>query len=232
MKRINRRLWFWLGGGVLGLVLSAALVGGTVFAQEGTATPTTSANDLFQTFIDRLAQNLGISTDQLNQALSKTEQQTIDDAVSSGRLSQQQADALKQQIASGQTLAPLHELFGFGHGGCGVDASAIASVLGITPQQLQTELQSGKTLKQVIADHGKSVDEVVNAVVAQLKTKLDAQVQSGKITQDQENTILSQQKQRLTDAINNNTLGRMRGHGWHHEQGPEQQATPTASQSS
>lgn len=225
-----RKRWV-IGGALATLALAASLTAGTVFAAS-TATPTTnSAQATVQTFIDRLAQNLGLSSDQVKQGLQKTQDQFVDDAVAAGKITAEQGAALKQQIASGEiSLYPFD--FGFGgrhRGGFGFgDAQGvIASTLGLTQQQLQSELSSGKTLKQVITEQGKTVDDVVNAVVAQAKTELDQLVQSGTLTQDQETQRLNDLKQQLTDAINNNTFGTvgpMRGLWGMHGDQPSTQA--------
>ena len=201
-----------IGGGLATLALATAITAGTAFAQ-GTPTTTNNAQSSVQTFIDRLAQNLGISSDTLKSALQKTQDQQISDAQSAGKITQQQADALKQKVDSGQ-VGPflLNPGVRGGHPGgpygmMGADANTVASTLGITTQQLQSELSSGKALKDVISAHGKTVDDVVNALVAQAKTKLDAQVTAGKLAADQETIDLNNLKTQLTNAINNNSFG-------------------------
>jgi hypothetical protein len=225
-----------VGGALATLALVATLGVTSVFAQSSDSSSPSAA----QTFIDRLAQNLGLSSDQVKQGLQKTQEQYVDDAVSSGKLTPQQGDAAKQRIESGQSgpfvFLPGHGGKGgrFGHGGIGMgmdmDLNAVASTLKLTPQQLHDALASGKTLKQVISDQGSTVDQVVNAVVAQEKTELDKAVTAGRLTSDQESQRLSDLTQKLTDAINNTPVG-PRGfdhHGWGGPQPqPQQKQTPT-----
>ena len=78
------------------------------------------------------------------------------------------------------------------HGGAGLDAAA--KYLGVTEAQLRTELQNGKTLADVAKAHGKTVDGLVNALVADAQTKLDAAVKAGSLTQAQANEMLSELK--------------------------------------
>src|SRR4051794_22895246 len=66
-----------------------------------------------------------------------------------------------------------------------------ATYLGMTTADLQTALAGGKTLAQVAADKGKTVDGLVTALTAQAKTNLDAAVAAGKITAAQEQTLLA-----------------------------------------
>src|SRR6266481_3028715 len=66
-----------------------------------------------------------------------------------------------------------------------------ATYLGMTVSDLQTALKSGKTLADEAAAKGKTVDGLVQALIAPQKTELDKHVTAGDITQAQENTILS-----------------------------------------
>jgi hypothetical protein len=75
--------------------------------------------------------------------------------------------------------------------------------IGISVSDIQTALQSGKSLGQIATDNGKTVDGLVTALTAQAKTNLDAAVTAGKITAAQEQTILSGLTARVTDLVNN-----------------------------
>ncbi|HUZ00816.1 MAG TPA: hypothetical protein VMU89_10725 [Thermomicrobiaceae bacterium] len=228
-----------IGGGLATLAVASVLTAGTVFAQ-GTPTTTNNAQSAVQTFIDRLAQNLGIPSATLQSALRKTQDQSIADAQSAGKITQQQANALKQKVDSGQVgpfLFRVGPMGGPRGGMMGPDASTIASTLGITTTQLQTELSGGKTLSAIITEHGKTVADVVNALVAQAKTQMDAQVTAGKLAADQETINLNNLTQQLTNAITNNSFGPGRGHfrgpggpmgGWNHMNNGTKPAGPSA----
>lgn len=241
MNRVKRpRVLVAAGGGIATLALAGTLFAGNAFAQSSTtATPGTAqgsqpqgqaggsdrATQLAQ-FEQSLAQNLGIGVDKLKSALQQTADQAIDAKVASGQLTQDQATQLKQRVDSGQDV-PFLFGGGFGgrhggHDGFGGDQGTIAGTLGITPQQLQSELQSGKALKDIISEHGKTVADVVTAVVNQEKSELDQQVSAGKLTADQETQRLNDLQQRLTDAINNNQLP-----GPHGGVKPNHSATPS-----
>ena len=94
-----------------------------------------------------------------------------------------------------------------GGGPAGVLAADVltpaASFLGITPSTLQADLKSGKTLADEATANGKTVDGLVTALTADAKTKLDAAVTAGTITAAQEQTILSNLKDRVTNFVNN-----------------------------
>ena len=57
-----------------------------------------------------------------------------------------------------------------------------AGYIGITEAQLDTELEGGKSLAQVAKDHGKSVDGLVAALVADAKTEARRAVSAGRLT--------------------------------------------------
>ena len=58
---------------------------------------------------------------------------------------------------------------------------AAAAYLGVTPVALRTELGSGKSLAQVATAKGKSVDGLKTALVAAIKTRVDAAKAAGKL---------------------------------------------------
>jgi hypothetical protein len=78
-----------------------------------------------------------------------------------------------------------------------------STYLGISVSDLQNDLKGGKSLAGVIATvSGKTVGGLVSALEAPVKSRLDAQVSSKKITQSQEDAILANLTTRLTNLIN------------------------------
>src|SRR5690349_18648351 len=67
----------------------------------------------------------------------------------------------------------------------GAPLASAAAVIGITVEQLRTELATGLSIAQVAANHGSSGQAVIDALVAEAKAKLDAAVAAGRITQAQ-----------------------------------------------
>ena len=79
------------------------------------------------------------------------------------------------------------------------DFAAAATYLGLSQSDLQTALQSGKTLAQVAdATSGKSAAGLIDALVAAEKTELAAAVTAGKLTQAQADQITTTLKDRFT----------------------------------
>jgi hypothetical protein len=156
---------------------------------------------------------------------------TLAPLVADGTLTQDQADKV---IAALEAARPQGGP-GMGHGrGMGLDAAAAA--LGITADELRTELQSGKTIAQVASDKGVDVQTVIDAMVAQFKTHLDEEVASGEHTQAEADQKLADATTRITEQVNNAmpTGGRgpggSGGHGGPDGQAPEQGTTDTTVQ--
>jgi hypothetical protein len=81
---------------------------------------------------------------------------------------------------------------------------AVTSYLGLTPAQIKADLAAGQTLAQIAnAIPGKSASGLVAAIVASLKTKLDAVVTAGKLSATTESTILTRFNTKVTALVNN-----------------------------
>src|SRR5437870_4118197 len=72
------------------------------------------------------------------------------------------------------------------HGGGKQQLQTIADTLGITTDQLQQEMSSGNSLAQIAQNHGKTADDLINALQDKAKSRLDQAVSAGNIGQDQE----------------------------------------------
>jgi len=204
---------------LVGAGLAAALIGGgsIAFADTQQAPPQNGV----QTFLDDVASHLGVTPAALQSAIQAAETDRLNQAVASGKISQAQAAKIQQAIQSGKI-----GVFGFGGfrgfrgpkgGGPFADLSAAASFLGLTPQQLLTQLQGGQTLARIASEQGKTVQDLENALLAQAKQKLDQAVSSGRMTAAQEQTALSQMQQRIDQMVTQvwkpHGAGQWRGQG-------------------
>ncbi|WP_258360503.1 hypothetical protein [Moorella sulfitireducens (nom. illeg.)] len=175
---------------VLVLVLSLAAAGVAVAQDDSSSQPWSS---LKQLYLEKLAANLGIDVDRLQEAMQNAGQQTVEAAQTSGLIDSDKAERLQKALEDGQW--PGFAGFkggprdrGFGGFKCADD---IANVLGITPQELRQELQDGKTLEQIAAEKGLTLDQLKEKLINEAKTKLDEAVASGKLTRDKADKILS-----------------------------------------
>ena len=183
--------------------LAAAATAGLAIAGGGAALAAeklSSSNDESEAVINDAAQRLNVTPSALSGALKKALEDRVDAAVAAGRITKAEGDELKQRIESSEFPLFGHHGFGGHHFFGGLEAAA--SYLGTTEVALRNELESGKTLAQVAQEKGKSVDGLVQALYDDAKQHLDAAVSTGKLTQSQENSILSDLKQHITDLVN------------------------------
>jgi len=87
------------------------------------------------------------------------------------------------------------------HGGGMQQLQTIADTLGISTDQLKQEMSSGSSLAQIAQNHGKTADDLINALQEKDRSRLDQDVASGKITQDQETELVSRLKRRETSFV-------------------------------
>jgi len=140
----------------------------------------------------------------------------LDGLVSSGTITQAQADAVTKALQDARPAID-HESGrwgGPGRGGPGFGGAldAAAKALGIDLDALRPELQSGKTLAEVATAHGIDVQKVIDALTADAKAKLDAAVKDGRLTQEQADTRLSEMTTRLKDLVNQPLPAKGEGH--------------------
>lgn len=113
----------------------------------------------------------------------------LDQLVAAGTITQEQADAIKSAIeaqkpagefpgrhggwpgrdGAGRGLPGLKALGGMIGGGL----DAAANAIGITADELKTELMNGKTIADVATEHGVDVQKVVDAIVAEATKNLN-----------------------------------------------------------
>ncbi len=196
--------------GVLTAAGGVGAVATAVHAQQPTPTPPAASQQRAQAadeYITRLAQNLGVTTDKLRDALKQTALQEVDAAAARGDITAQQAQQAKDRINAGTVGGFGFGLggFGFGRGGrgggdLGASRDQLAQFLGVTAQQLQTELD-GKSLAQVAQAHGKSRDQLVQFLTTTAQQQLAAAVQAGRLTQQQADQRLNDLKARIDQIV-------------------------------
>jgi hypothetical protein len=235
-----KRKWLIAAGGAVAVV---ALGAGVVMAQ----TPT--GNGTGSTFLDRVAQKLGIDTPKLQKAITDTRNEDVDAAVQNGDLTQKQADALKERMQNapgfgGRGFGGPGGPEGFGaHGGpkgfgpgfgMGLaDApQKFADFLGITLDQLKAELQAdGATIANVAEAHGKSRDQLKTFITDSARAKLDEAVKNGDLTQKRADAALTMLNENLDKLIDWNVPffgDGFRGHEGMHEGMHRNDAQPNA----
>jgi hypothetical protein len=192
---------------IAGVAALAAVAGGGAALAASHAF---GGSDTRQAVINDAAGRLGVTPSALTGALQQAAIDQVEAAVKAGTLSRKQADAIEARIKAGRGLGPgglgggMHRGgFGFGFGmGLRNSIQAASSYLGLTPAQIKTQLEAGKTLADIAKDQGKTADGLVKAIVDAQTAALDKAVQDGKLTATQEQQIESKLTQVVTDLVN------------------------------
>src|SRR5581483_11297697 len=135
----------------------------------------------------------------------QTALQEVDAALAAGRITAQQAQQARDRINSGEFGG---FGFGIGRGGPGgpggrgffAEKDQLAQFLGITEAQLQTEL-NGKSLAKVAQAHGKTRDQLIQFIITSAQQRLAADVQAGRITQQQADQRLAELRDRVAEMV-------------------------------
>ena len=211
MDTIKRPTKRRLVAGVAGAFVLAVAVGATGAVAASRAL---SAGDESQAIIDDAAEQLGVEPSELTDALKQALENRVDEAVESGRLTEEQGDRFKEWIGAGAIpfLGGLgSKAFGWGHrhygfGGLG----AAASYLGVTQEELRSGLADGNTLADVAEAEGKTVAGLVDAMVENAEARIDRAVADGKLTTEQAATA----RERLREHVTALVKGELRPRGF------------------
>ena len=91
-----------------------------------------------------------------------------------------------------------------GHGAMGPmggHAADLAKALGLTTDELRTEMQSGKSLAEIAKAHNVDSKTVVDALVASEIAEIDAQVTAGRLTAAQAATLTAELATRIQAMV-------------------------------
>lgn len=125
----------------------------------------------------------GSSADALIKAARAKLDTRLKQAVTSGKITQAQADAaLKRFDTQASTVVNRTDLGQSKVGKAGRHGlvAATASVTGLTEAQVQAELKSGKTFAQIAQEHGKTIDDVLAKLRELGQKKLDGALDRAK----------------------------------------------------
>jgi polyhydroxyalkanoate synthesis regulator phasin len=208
MRSMNRfRTRKALAAGVAALAIIGG--GGAAIAASG------DSSSPGRSFLDSVARHLGISSQKLEDATKAAAIDQVDAALKDGKITQAEADALKQRIEAGEYppfFGPfpgprLDPGFGHFHGGppflFGEKLSTAADYLGLTQAELRTKLNSGQTLAEIAKAQGKSVDGLKQAILDATKAQLDQLVKDGELTQAEADAMYKRFQSHIDDLVEN-----------------------------
>ena len=207
-----------IGGGsalLLLCILFGAFFAGPLIAsaRSGQSTATaastpTATNPYCQQYLQDLANRLGVSVSTLQQDKLASADDVIAQLVKDGKLTQNQANQLKQRLASHQACTGK----GKGLWGRGVMmqslkqylptvATQVAQGLHMTSTQLMSQLQSGKSLSDIATAQGVSAAQLQTIVTNAIQSAVNKAVSDGNLTQQQATNIM-QMLQKNPGAFN------------------------------
>lgn len=180
---------------------------------------------------------------------AEAKNECIDQALADNKITAAQAERLKANLqenlangrffnygffAKGERFTMLNTLFARGEKGL---SERLLDALGMTPSEIKTALQSGKTLQDLVTEKGINADELyhtwLNDEIAAVNSKLEA----GRISQRQAETLINKLQQQLEQPFpwarlrefqqmkrNHSQNGDLGGfHGQKHQQNPSLQ---------
>lgn len=175
---------------------AVALLGGGAGAVAATRG---SAGGSRQAYIADVAKHLNVSPGALGAAIKAADIDRIEAALAAGRLTQPQADALKQRVQRGSTPVFAPRLGGRGNRG---GLAAAAQYLGLDRAALRRERRSGKSLAQIASSTtGRSVQGLEAAIAAAEKARLARALSAGRMTPQQEQKRLSSLSSRVEAVV-------------------------------
>ena len=199
-----------VAGGIAALAVAGA--GGAVAATQWSPKAESDA------VLEDAAKELGVEPDELDDALRTALENRVDEAVKAGRMSQEEAERLKEAIESGDFPMLGVPFFrghgpgggpGFGEGHLHIEFRGLGDAgdyLGMSEAELREQLADGKTLAEVAKAHDKSVDGLVDALVKATNARLDAAVEDGHLSQEQADELKKGTKERVEAFVNGDML--------------------------
>lgn len=178
-----------------------------------------SALQAGQTVAD-LATEKGVALQTIVDALVAEQKPLLQEAVTAGRLTQEQADArlaeLQAQLPTQLSTAFTPGMRGGDRGmrggfGPGASLSTIATTLGVTESELMTAFQAGQSVAEIAAEKGIDLNTIIDAIVAEQTTVLQQAVTDGRLTQEQADQQLALLKANLPHLL---SLQGGMGPGW------------------
>lgn len=131
--------------------------------------------------------------------------------VADGTLTQEQADKVAETLAAKMPAGGGHGGRG-GHGGGFGGLETAATAIGITEDELRTELEAGKSVAAVAEANGVSEQAVIDAIIAQAKTHFAEEVASGEHTQAEVDAKLADLEARVKTMVETEGLPQRGGH--------------------
>lgn len=190
---------------MLALVTVVAVAGAGVAVGATQFTPESES----EAVIEDAAELLGVEPEELSDALKQALENRLDEAVEDDRLTEEQADRLKERLQADDfplfrppSIGPYLPRFGRHGPRLFTTLDTAAEYLGLTEDELRAQLRDGTTLAEIAREEGKSVDGLVDALVAEKTKRLDEAVDDGRLTEAERDNIVEGLRDRVTAMVN------------------------------
>lgn len=147
-------------------------------------------------FQELLADELGISVGEVEDAYTAASLALIHEAEADGRLRAEEADEARERVEEGgffpASQTGFHQGFGFaldfmdeaGRGHHLAPFDGVAELLGLTDDELRAAIEDGQSLAEVAESAGVSLDELTEEVLANVRASLDEAVANEGLTKE------------------------------------------------
>lgn len=123
--------------------------------------------------------------------------EALEGLVGDGTLTPEEADAVAETLNDSDLFRPHRP---GGHmDGLGLDVAA--ETLGLTEDELLTQLRDGATLAEIAADQGVETQTLVDALVAAASERIDEAVADGRLDQDRADEMKADLESRIATAV-------------------------------
>ena len=209
-----RKFWKIAGIAAVVAVVAVMALGAVALAQEtgdGDSWPIQFRDKLHEA----IAGILGITTDEYDSAVDSAREQVLDEAVTEGWMTQDQADRMRERADEGWGDGFGEGMVPGGHGRRGgMDGMSrdfdgtqstlltiAAEQLGTTVEDLVTQLQDGNTIAGLAEAQGVDTQDIADAYLENYATKLDEAVANERMTQEQADTMLEQAAESVQERM-------------------------------
>jgi hypothetical protein len=178
---------------LLMIAAAVAVMGLATVAIGGAITSAQEGDGPIGTLLSKVADKLGVSEEELQTAFDEARDETIDEKVAEGLLTEEQAERLKERgfpFAGGR----------MGHGR-GQVMDAAAEVLSMTQEALKDELKDGNSLAEVAVAQGMSVEDFKTALLDQIQAQLGELVADDDFTQEQADDIFQRTEENIDSIL-------------------------------
>jgi hypothetical protein len=156
-----------------------------------------------KTTIADIAKQRGVDLNKVIDAMTNADRQRIQKIVNSPWPNMPSLPpGLGPNVGGPGALGRFGPRLGFRLGGPAA-MSAAANALGITTQQLATDLRNGQTIAQIATANHVDVNAVINAMVTQTDSTIDHAQSNGTITAAQANAAKTKVKEAITHLVQN-----------------------------